>query len=81
MSKTFQIKRLDSGYYEIRYEGRHWTAQTEERRTEGESSEKSWCLLEHGVGSYGDVEYCNHFPTLKDCKIACVGMELERATA
>ena len=65
--------RLDSGYYQIVYKGRTFTAETVERATEGESRESAWILRED-LGTYGNEDfisgdgYWNHYYTLRDCK-------------
>ena len=60
-------KRLDAGFYESPC-GR-FTAETEKRRTDGATTESSWCLMQRTDDGDG---YCNHFNTLKEAKAATI---------
>ena len=64
---TLTWKRIDTGYY--RTTCGSYDAETNERRTEGESTQRFWVLC-GADGVFGGLDYMNDFGTLAECKEA-----------
>lgn len=66
--------RNDAGHYTIKTDGHRFTAETLERLTEGAETTGGWRLLIEtpieGHDDLFDVEWCNDFATLWECKEA-----------